>query len=237
MLWQRSPVAYSRHWQPLVTVGCMAPCPHVSVCSRPIGSRNMTWRVVSWDWAAIMQAYTKRCQRVQVNANSSSITTKDQYQSMKFCNLAFNRQYSYQSVSHWLSMGRSCCVINCTNKSHDYKGVLLNNGLSFHRFPGVKTHQGSEVHLLTTRRRRAWVAAVRRVNITFEHIPSSMYVCSRHFHGGKFVQNLFDHPPIPTHLAFCLFHPAHSPRPQCSETWTWPLNEQHINDSSCTFNW
>ena len=102
-------------------------------------------------------------------------------------------------------MGRSCCVINCTNKSHDYKGVLLNNGLSFHRFPGVKTHQGSEVHLLTTRRRRAWVAAVRRVNITFEHIPSSMYVCSRHFHGGKFVQNLFDHPPIPTHLAFCFF--------------------------------
>jgi len=171
------------------------------------------------------------------NANSSSITTKDQYQSMKFCNLAFNRQYSYQSVSHWLSMGRSCCVINCTNKSHDYKGVLLNNGFSFHRFPGVKTHQGSDVHLLTTRRRRAWVAAVRRVNITFEHIPSSMYVCSRHFHGGKFVQNLFDHPPIPTHLAFCLFLPAHSPRPQCSETWTWPLNEQHINDSSCTFDW
>ena len=61
---------------------------------------NMTSRVALWDWAAILQAYTKRCQRVQVNANSSSITTKDQYQSMKFCNLAFNRQYSYQSVSH-----------------------------------------------------------------------------------------------------------------------------------------
>ena len=65
-----------------------------------IGSENMTSRVALWDWAAILQAYTKRCQRVQVNANSSSITTKDQYQSMKFCNLAFNRQYSYQSVSH-----------------------------------------------------------------------------------------------------------------------------------------
>ena len=64
------------------------------------GSENMTSRVALWDWAAILQAYTKRCQRVQVNANSSSITTKDQYQSMKFCNLAFNRQCSYQSVSH-----------------------------------------------------------------------------------------------------------------------------------------
>ena len=66
-------------------------------------------------------------------------------------------------------------MINCTNKSHDYKGVLLNNGLSFHRFPGVKTQHGSDVHLLTTRR-RACAAAVRRANITFEHFLSSMYV-------------------------------------------------------------
>ena len=31
-----------------------------------IGSKNMTSRVVLRDWAAILQAYTKRCERFQV---------------------------------------------------------------------------------------------------------------------------------------------------------------------------
>lgn len=38
---------------------------------------------------------------------------------------------------------------------------------------------------VTRRRRMAWVAAVRRSTITFEHTPPHMYVCSKHFHKGK----------------------------------------------------
>ena len=43
---------------------------------------------------------------------------------------------------------------------------------------------------VTTQRQKASVAATRKTNITFEYSPTSMYVCPRHFHGGKWYKIL-----------------------------------------------
>ncbi|XP_041795592.1 uncharacterized protein LOC121608395 [Chelmon rostratus] len=81
--------------------------------------------------------------------------------------------------------GRNCCVKNCRHRSHDHHGRKLPNGLTFHCFPAWRRNEGSQISELTKRRRMAWVAAVNRSNITFNHVPTSMRVCSRHFHSGK----------------------------------------------------
>ena len=78
-------------------------------------------------------------------------------------------------------MGRSCCVIGCNRRSHDSKGHVLNIGDSLFSFPTSKKVQGQHVEDITKRCRIAWVAAVRRKNITFANISRSMYVCGRHF--------------------------------------------------------
>ncbi|XP_017259780.3 uncharacterized protein LOC108228695 [Kryptolebias marmoratus] len=78
-----------------------------------------------------------------------------------------------------------CCVRNCGSSSHDSRGRKLLDGLTFHCFPAWRTEEGGFVSELTRRRRAAWVAAVGRSDITYEHVPSSMRVCSRHFHSGK----------------------------------------------------
>lgn len=80
---------------------------------------------------------------------------------------------------------RECCVKNCGSISHDAQGRKLQNGLTFHCFPAWRTREGGAVSELTRRRRAAWVAAVARSDITFARIPSSMRVCSRHFHTGE----------------------------------------------------
>ena len=89
----------------------------------------------------MLQAQAKRCERAQVS---------DHYQNRYLSVTALPKEL-LQPLYH-LNTGRSCCVINCASKSRDHKGVNLNNGLSFHRFPRVKTHQGS-VHLLTARKK------------------------------------------------------------------------------------
>ncbi|KAM4553205.1 uncharacterized protein V3H82_017680 isoform 2-T2 [Fundulus diaphanus] len=91
--------------------------------------------------------------------------------------------------------GRECCVKNCDNSSHDHCGRMLPNGLSFHCFPAWRTKEGSLISELTRRRRAAWVAAVGRRDITFDCIPSSMRVCSRHFVSGKPAFEMLDSDP------------------------------------------
>ncbi|XP_059190748.1 uncharacterized protein LOC131972943 [Centropristis striata] len=81
--------------------------------------------------------------------------------------------------------GRNCCVVSCRRKSHDHHGRKIPNGLTFHCFPAWRTSEGEQISRLTETRRAAWVAAVGRSDITFDHIPSSMRICSRHFHSGK----------------------------------------------------
>lgn len=91
--------------------------------------------------------------------------------------------------------GRNCCVKNCRRRSHDHLGRKIPNGLTFHCFPAWRTNEGAQISALTRRRRAAWVAAVSRSNITFNLIPKSMRVCSRHFHSGQF------YPRIPVYTA------------------------------------
>lgn len=82
-------------------------------------------------------------------------------------------------------MVHACCVINCHNFSHDRRGKRVAHGVRFFSFPAWKQNNGTQVAELTKRRRMAWVAAVRRTNITFSSISRHMFVCSRHFHTGK----------------------------------------------------
>ncbi|KAG5263793.1 hypothetical protein AALO_G00268630 [Alosa alosa] len=79
--------------------------------------------------------------------------------------------------------GTRCCVKTCSGASRDCDGNRTN--IQFFRFPTWKKHQGEHVSDVTRRRRIAWVAAIRRKDITFDHISQSMRVCSLHFHSGK----------------------------------------------------
>ncbi|XP_057709254.1 uncharacterized protein LOC130927444 [Corythoichthys intestinalis] len=81
-------------------------------------------------------------------------------------------------------MGVYCCVTGCHSVSHDKKG-MKKTALTFHRFPAWRTKEGDQISEVTKARRMAWVAAVRRRNISFDRISAGMRVCSRHFHSGK----------------------------------------------------
>uniref|UniRef100_A0A8C6SDP6 THAP-type domain-containing protein n=1 Tax=Neogobius melanostomus TaxID=47308 RepID=A0A8C6SDP6_9GOBI len=82
-------------------------------------------------------------------------------------------------------MARSCCVINCHSRSHDSHGRPINGKIGFYRIPSWKKNCSSHVSEVTKRRRIAWIAAIRRPNITFKNTPAHMLVCSKHFHKGK----------------------------------------------------
>uniref|UniRef100_A0A3Q2XT82 THAP-type domain-containing protein n=1 Tax=Hippocampus comes TaxID=109280 RepID=A0A3Q2XT82_HIPCM len=80
-------------------------------------------------------------------------------------------------------MVRICCVLGCTNKS------------------------------LSKTRRSAWVAAVRRKDITFANITPFIFVCCRHFHRGKIVG-------ISSRFESTMKEPT-----LCEEEVTWKLEE------------
>nr|XP_057924268.1 uncharacterized protein LOC131126097 [Doryrhamphus excisus] len=92
-------------------------------------------------------------------------------------------------------MVRTCCVIGCTNRSHDGRGRKMDNGLRFFTFPTWKKTQGPQVGEISKRRRMAWVAAVRRTDITFDRITPFMFVCSRHFYKGKPAYEMMENDP------------------------------------------
>ncbi|XP_052455180.1 uncharacterized protein LOC128015405 [Carassius gibelio] len=88
-----------------------------------------------------------------------------------------------------------CCIVGCKSATHNRKGEKLENGLTFHRFPAWRRDHGEQVSQITKSRRLAWVAAVKRRNITFHSIPTSMRVCSLHFHSGKPAYEMYEcHP-------------------------------------------
>uniref|UniRef100_A0A1A7Z2F6 THAP-type domain-containing protein n=2 Tax=Iconisemion striatum TaxID=60296 RepID=A0A1A7Z2F6_9TELE len=81
--------------------------------------------------------------------------------------------------------GSCCCIKDCPSRSHDKTGEKVDNGVKFYRFPKWRKHHGKCVEELTSRRQMAWIAAVRRKDLTFNHIPPSKRVCSLHFYSGK----------------------------------------------------
>jgi len=86
--------------------------------------------------------------------------------------------------------GSRCGVKNCPSTSHDSYGNHRNNGIQFFRLPKWTQHQGEQVSDLTRRRRIAWLAAIRRKDLTFDLTPQSMRVCSLHFHSGTFSKKM-----------------------------------------------
>ncbi|XP_062403872.1 uncharacterized protein LOC134094356 [Sardina pilchardus] len=91
--------------------------------------------------------------------------------------------------------GNQCCVISCKATSHDHQGKKLDNGLSFYRFPAWKQTGGTQLSDITKRRRMAWIAAVERSDLTFDKIPVSVKVCSRHFESGQPANEMLEDDP------------------------------------------
>ncbi|XP_076137437.1 uncharacterized protein LOC143119707 [Alosa pseudoharengus] len=92
-------------------------------------------------------------------------------------------------------MVNRCCIVGCNSATHDRHGKKIENGLTFHRFPAWRRNHGDQVSEITKSRRLAWIAAVRRPNITFHSIPMSMRVCSLHFHSGKPANEMYNSHP------------------------------------------
>ncbi|XP_026095340.1 uncharacterized protein LOC113067230 isoform X3 [Carassius auratus] len=112
-------------------------------------------------------------------------------------------------------MGRTCCVVGCSVRSHDRQGTKLDNALSFFSFPVWRKNQGSYVSDVTKRRRLSWISAVRRKDINFSSIPRSLKVCSRHFYSGKPSYEMDESNPdwAPTlHLGHCEVRATESDR-------------------------
>ena len=70
-----------------------------------------------------------------------------------------------------------CLIVGCSRKTGQGKGVRL------YRVPAIITNQGPEVEELSIDRRRLWIAAISRADLT-DKILSSDKVCDQHFHSG-----------------------------------------------------
>ncbi|XP_076734740.1 uncharacterized protein LOC143414373 [Maylandia zebra] len=79
-------------------------------------------------------------------------------------------------------MARSCCIINCTSRASNSRVKPTGKAIGFYRIPAWSRNIPSHVSEVKKRRRMAWIAAIRRPNITFENTPPHMLVCSKHFH-------------------------------------------------------
>ena len=61
---------------------------------------------------------------------------------------------------------RSFTIVGCHSRSHEWNGVKINHSIRFFRIPKIRRkHEGPDVEALLARRRRAWIAAIRRTNI------------------------------------------------------------------------
>ncbi|KAL1022161.1 hypothetical protein UPYG_G00022910 [Umbra pygmaea] len=79
-----------------------------------------------------------------------------------------------------LLMGRTCCVVNGHYIQHVRRGLKIDNGLYFYCFPAWK--QNGVVSDVSKRRWMAWISEDARTYSAY--IPSSLKVCSRHFHSA-----------------------------------------------------
>ena len=70
-----------------------------------------------------------------------------------------------------------CLIVGCSRKTGRGKGVRL------YRVPAIITNQGPEVEELSIERRRLWISAISRADLT-DKILNSDKVCDQHFHSG-----------------------------------------------------
>jgi len=73
-----------------------------------------------------------------------------------------------------------CAIFNCTNRADREKEKSL------FRVPKIIEHRSQEDKDLPTRRRNAWIAAIKRKDATEEKINSQFGVCSDHFVAGSY---------------------------------------------------
>ena len=80
--------------------------------------------------------------------------------------------YSVEAIAMVL-----CMIVGCSNKSGRHK-------VSFYRVPTVVKNQGEFMEELTAERRRKWISAVSREDLT-DKILENDRVCGEHFVSGK----------------------------------------------------
>ena len=68
-----------------------------------------------------------------------------------------------------------CLIVNCGNKTGSKK-PKSSEGIGFFRVPSVITNQGELIEELTSERRRRWISAISREDLT-EKILSNDRVC------------------------------------------------------------
>ena len=71
-----------------------------------------------------------------------------------------------------------CAIFGCGTQTVRDKGVYMA------RIPSVVTNQGEETRILSEERRKKWISAISRKDLT-DSILEHGRVCGRHFISGK----------------------------------------------------
>ena len=101
-----------------------------------------------------------------------------------------------------------CIIVGCGNKSGK-SSQKKDSAVKFSRVPKIVKNEGEMIKELTTRRRRAWISAISRGDLTDDKLEHER-VCSRHFVSGQAAKqwDQFDVDWVPT------LHLGHTKRPQ-----------------------
>ena len=101
-----------------------------------------------------------------------------------------------------------CIIVGCGNKSGK-SSQKKDSAVKFSRVPKIVQNEGEMIEELTTRRRRAWISAISRGDLTDDKLEHER-VCSRHFVSGQAARqwDQFDVDWVPT------LHLGHTKRPQ-----------------------
>ena len=80
-----------------------------------------------------------------------------------------------------------CIIVGCGNETG--KSLKKKDPLRFSRVPKIVNNEGEMTEELTTRRRRAWLSAISRDDLTEEKLENER-VCHRHFVSGQAAKRL-----------------------------------------------
>ena len=72
-----------------------------------------------------------------------------------------------------------CIIVGCGNKGGK-SSQRKDSVVKFSRVPKIVKNKGEVIEELTTRRRRAWISAISRDDLTEDKLENER-VCSRHF--------------------------------------------------------
>ena len=75
-----------------------------------------------------------------------------------------------------------CLIVGCGNKTGKIRRTA--EKVSFFRVPRVVVNQGEYMEELTAERRKRWISAISRENLT-DSILENDQVCSKHFVSGE----------------------------------------------------